>query len=131
MLKFKIGSKPGTLTKADIDSLNTIDLEYMRAYTTKRIDGLRGKLAPACLDKISWMVHSFNTRYFADDKFRHTDWQVMNVNGAVYTIKKQVTYDKIHINAAMSINAASNYAECWVISKQKNIVVMDIKEWAA
>lgn len=126
---FGVKTKSDGLSRTDISRLDKIDLAYMRAYTLKTIDGLRGMLAPACLDKVGWLVHSFNTKYFADDKFRHTDWTVMNISGNIYTLKKQVTFDKIRINAAMSINAASNYSERWIISKKNGLIVMDIEAW--
>jgi len=120
---FGVKTKSDGLSRADISRLDEIDLAYMRAYTLKTIDGLRGMLAPACLDKVGWLVHSFNTKYFADDKFRHTDWTVMNISGNIYTLKKQVTFDKIRINAA------SNYSERWIISKKNGLIVMDIEAW--
>lgn len=119
----------GKLTKSDINRLNQIDLAYMRAFAAKTVDGLRGMLAPACLEKVSWVVLNYNNRYFADEKFRHTDWIIVRVTGNFYTIKKQVTFDKIRINAAMSINAANNYAEQWVVSKKEDLIVMDIEKW--
>ena len=125
----RLRTRPDALTKSDITTLNQIDLAYMRAYAAKNIDGLRGMLAPACLDKVGWVVHSFNNRYFADDKFRHTEWIVINSKDTILTLKKNVTFDKVHINAAMSINVANNYAEQWVISKKSKLVVLDIENW--
>lgn len=126
---FGIKSKLNELSKSDISRLNEIDLMYMRAFTVKTIDGLRGVMAPACLDKVGWLVHSFNTRFFADDKFRHTDWIVLDTTGNILTLKKQVTFDKIRINAAMSINAANNYTERWVVRKKDDLTIMDIEAW--
>lgn len=122
-------SNPDKLTRIDINRLNQIDSEYMRAYSVKTVDGLRGMLAPACLEKVSWVVLNYNSRYFADEKFRHTEWILIRVTGNFYTIKKQVTFDKIRINAAMSINASTNYAEQWVVSKKNELVVLDIEKW--
>lgn len=131
MISLKRNSSSSALAVKEIDRLNKIDLEYMRAYTAKSAEGLRGLVDPALLDKINWMVHCFNTRYFADDKFRHTKWEVISRNGNICTLKKSVTYDKIRVNAAMSINAASNYAERWIINTLVKIVVVDIEEWSA
>lgn len=126
---FGIKSKSNELSKSDISRLNEIDLMYMRAFTVKTIDGLRGVMAPACLDKVGWLIHSFNTRFFADDKFRHTDWTVLDATGNILTLKKQVTFDKIRINAVMSINAANNYTERWVVRKKDDLTIMDIEAW--
>ena len=126
---FGIKSKSNELSKSDISRLNEIDLMYMRAFTVKTIDGLRGVMAPACLDKVGWLIHSFNTRFFADDKFRHTDWTVLDATGNILTLKKQVTFDKIRINAVMSINAANNYTERWVVRKKADLTIMDIEAW--
>lgn len=46
---FGVKTKSDGLSRADISRLDEIDLAYMRAYTLKTIDGLRGMLAPACL----------------------------------------------------------------------------------
>lgn len=127
LFKLRTKVQPVTLTSADIRALNNIDLAYMRAYTLKNCDCLRGMVSPDCMDKLSWLVQSFNARYFADEKFRHTEWGVINIRGEILTLKKRVTYDKIRINAAMSINAANNYAEQWVVCKQNNIIVMSIE----
>ncbi|MBQ2885915.1 MAG: hypothetical protein IJE43_19490 [Alphaproteobacteria bacterium] len=124
------GNKAIELSKRDIVTLDKIDLLYMQAFSMKTAEYLRGFLLPACLEKISRQVCNYSNRYFADDKFRKTEWLLINVKGNYYTVKKQVTFAKIRINAVMSITAATDYAEQWVLVKRdKELLVMDIEKW--
>lgn len=112
-----------------IKKLDEIDLLYMRAYAAKSVEGLRQYLSPACTDKLNRVVHCYADRNFADKRFRHTKWEIVNVCGNVITLKKDVTFEKVRINSVMSIYAASRYAEQWVISVKKGIIIIDISEW--
>lgn len=117
------------LTDEDIKQLNEIDLRYMRAFSIKTVEELKGYLAPNCLEKVGFIIYGYTDRYFADGKFRHTEWSVVNTYENILTLRKQVTYDKIRINGMMSIAAADNYTEQWVISKKEGLIVLDIADW--
>lgn len=118
------------LHETELELLNKIDLEYMRAFSTKTVEGLRRYLSQGCLEKVGYMVHGFTDRYFADSKFRQTSWIVLNESDKLLTLKKQVVFDKIKFNSAISINAADNYNEQWVVRRDdKQLTVIDISEY--
>ncbi|WP_289751780.1 hypothetical protein [Bacteroides acidifaciens] len=55
-----------------------------------------------------------NTRYFGDAKFRNTKWIKENEGDGI-VIRKEVTFDNVHIAGSLSIAVASNYKERWTI----------------
>lgn len=117
------------LTDDDVKLLNEIDLQYMRAFSVKTVEGLKGYLTSNCLEKVGFIIYGYTDRYFADGKFRHTEWTVVDTYENILTLKKEVTYDRIRVNGLMSIAAADDYAEQWVVSKKDGLIVLDITNW--
>lgn len=104
--------------------LNQVDLEYMRSFDTKSTKKLVQYLRRDCYLKVSTRVYSAPDRYFGNEKFRDTNWQVTDVQGDQASITKTVTFDKIRVGLS-KLSVAEDYTETWLVDT-KALLVLDI-----
>lgn len=128
---FSTNKDEGGLSSGEVDILNKIDLAYMKAYSIRTVENLRDRLTSDCLNRVVQVIHTYPGRYFADAKFRKTAWSIIKErDDGTFAIRKDVEFSKIKISGLMSINAAEDYSEMWIISRGKNLMVHDIVQLA-
>lgn len=117
------------LSKSQIDYLNEIDLEYMRAYSTRTLRYIEKYFTRDCLIKVSSYIHGMGSCYFASSKFRNTKWILESQTPDICVIRKEVTFDKVRIAGSLQVAVADNYKERWIVLMEDNkfTVVDDLK----
>ena len=132
---FGLGKKKGpeqdnrsNLARSLVEHLNKVDEEYMKSFAVKSVRGLQDYVSRECAVKISQSVFAIGTRYFGADKFRTTTWTLFKEDGSILTIQKVVTFDKVRVGGAMSINVADSYRELWTVNVERrgHPIVQDI-----
>lgn len=118
------------LSKQLVDYLNKVDAEYMRAYAVKSTRILQMYISRECAMKVTSTIFGINSRYFGSSKLRHTTWIKVSQDTKVLKILKNVVFDKIYVGGAMSIEAADNYKEYWLvdISDEDKPIIIDISK---
>lgn len=109
--------------------LDTVDSEYMKAYTTRSIQILQKYVSRECALKISRVIGAYNSRYFGTERFRKTTWTILDNICDRLTIKKSVEFSKVKISGTVKMSVADNYEEIWIVdySDKNRPFVLDIK----
>ena len=77
------------LTKQMVEELNKFDDIYIHCYETKNISMLKTISKPEFLYKLSKTM-VLHPRYFSDRQYRTNTWDVLDIDGIIYTIRKNV-----------------------------------------
>ena len=104
--------------------LTEVDTLYMEAYALKSIRRIGNSLSRDCALRLQSSVLSTHTRYFGDDKYRHTKWTKESETSNTVCVRKEVKFDNIKIAGRLSIAVATDYVERWHISLNGNTFVV-------
>ena len=116
------------LTKQMVEELNKFDDIYIHCYETKNISMLKTVSKPEFLYKLSKTM-VLHPRYFSDKQYRTNTWDVLDIDGIIYTIRKTCVYQLVRLGAIRKVKIANDYSEIWRVSYADNkSCIIDIKE---
>lgn len=116
------------LTKQMEEELDRFDEIYIHCYETKNIAMLKSISKPEFLYKLSKTV-VLHPRYFSDKQYRTNTWELISIDGAVYTVRKNCVYQLVRLGAIKKVKIANDYSETWKVSYANNkTCIIDIKE---
>lgn len=114
--------------------LEEADKLYIRAFETRSIGILKNHFTRDCCRAIgNWITCEASSRYFSDEKFRTTTWEVVKDNGTDMIIDKTCIYRDIKLTMSRTMKVSDDYKERWVIdvtpSEFMVSSVTPIQEW--
>lgn len=96
--------------------LTEADRLYIRAFETRSIGLLKEHFTRDCCFSISrWIIAEAAERYFSDEKFRTTSWEILSDNQSEIIVKKTCVYKDIHITMSRQMKVSDDYIENWTI----------------
>lgn len=111
-------SKPHNNMPNDLyEFLVEADKLYIRAFETRSIGILKEYFTRDCCYAISrWIIAEASTRYFSDEKFRTTSWDILSQNESEIIVNKECVYKDIHLTMTRQMKVSDDYKEQWTIS---------------
>lgn len=98
------------------DFLSEADRLYIRAFETRSIGLLKEHFTRDCCFAISrWIIAEASERYFSDEKFRKTSWEILSDNGTETVLIKECIYKDIHITMSRQMKVSDDYKEKWTV----------------
>jgi hypothetical protein len=98
--------------------LEEADKAYIKAFETRSIGLLKNHFSRNCCYDISrWIVAAASSRYFSDEKFRQTTWDILEKSDSKIVLEKTCVYKNIKLSLTRSMKISEDYKEKWVVSK--------------
>ena len=98
------------------DFLEEADKLYIRAFETRSIGLLKDYFTRDCCMAISrWIVAEASSRYFSEERFRNTTWEILKESSAQVVLRKQCVYRDVRLTASRSMKISDDYEELWTI----------------
>lgn len=96
--------------------LEEADKLYIRAFETRSIGLLKDYFTRDCCMAISrWIVAEASSRYFSEERFRNTTWEILEESSAQVVLRKQCVYRDVRLTASRSMKISDDYEELWTI----------------
>jgi hypothetical protein len=96
--------------------LEEADKLYIRAFETRSIGLLKDYFTRDCCLAISrWIVAEASSRYFSEERFRNTTWEILEESSAQVVLRKQCVYRDVRLTASRSMKISDDYEELWTI----------------
>ena len=97
--------------------LEEADRLYIRAFETRSIGILKDYFTRDCCFAISrWIIAEASERYFSDEKFRTTSWEILSESPSEIILKKECIYKDIHLTISRQMKVSDDYREQWAIT---------------
>lgn len=114
-----------------ISFLEEADKLYIKAFETRSIGVMKSMFTRECCYAISrWIIAQASSRYFSDDKFRCTEWNVLQRTQTYAMVQKTCTYRDIKLSSKRSMKVSDDYSEVWEIEiSPSGFVVTNIKDF--
>lgn len=104
--------------------LEEADSLYIRAFETRSIGLLKDYFTRDCCRAISsWIVAEASLRYFSDEKFRTTTWEIVSESPTQISLIKDCVYKDIRLTVSRSMKVSDDYREVW------NVMVTPEEFW--
>lgn len=92
------------------------DALYIRAFETRSIGILKDFFTRNCCMSISrWIVAEASTRYFSEERFRNTTWEVTEHNDTSVKFRKKCVYRDVRLTLNRKMKISEDYDEIWTI----------------
>lgn len=92
------------------------DRLYIKAFETRSIGLLKNHFTRDCCFAISrWILAEASTRYFSDEKFRTTSWDILSQSESTIVVSKECVYKDIHLTMTKQMKVSDDYKEEWTI----------------
>ena len=124
---FKAKVKPHKVIKF----LNEADDALMRAYYTKDISVVAEYMTRDLLDYMSeeLSTHDDLTAKFGLAKYRIRNWTILDEQGDVIVVHKEVSHKDVRIKGMISIPVGDRISEEWYVHSDRNsYLIFDIKQ---
>ena len=109
-------NKHGNIPDDLYEFLEEADRLYIRAFETRSIGILKEYFTKDCCYAISrWIIAEASERYFSDEKFRTTSWELLVDNQSEVVLKKECVYKDIHLTMTRQMKVSDDYKEKWTI----------------
>lgn len=96
--------------------LEEADKLYIRAFETRSIGLLKDYFTRDCCMAISrWIVAEASSRYFSEERFRNTTWEILEESSTQVVLRKQCVYRDVRLTASRSMKISDDYEELWTI----------------
>lgn len=96
--------------------LEEADKLYIRAFETRSIGLLKDYFTRNCCMAISrWIVAEASSRYFSEERFRNTTWEILEESSAQVVLRKQCVYRDVRLTASRSMKISDDYEELWTV----------------
>lgn len=113
--KDKVGR--GNLPEDLYEFLEEADALYIRAFETRSIGLLKEHFTRDCCVSISrWILAEASSRYFSDEKFRKTSWEILSETANQICIRKECIYRDIKLTITRSMKVSDDYREIWRVT---------------
>lgn len=108
--------------------LNRVDAVYMKAFQTCSVSCLKPFCNQEAIKDLSNVIYRNPDRFFGGSKFRNTEWTILRKENDTYTVRKDVSFNKVHI-CGVSLSVSSEYAEEWtVVNLGRDYIITNIEE---
>ncbi len=92
------------------------DALYIRAFETRSIGILKEFFTRDCCMTISrWIVAEASTRYFSEERFRNTTWEVTEHSETCIKLRKQCVYKDVRLTIDRRMKISDDYEEMWTV----------------
>lgn len=96
--------------------LDEADRLYIRAFETRSIGILKTHFTVECCRMISrWIVAEASSRYFSEERFRDTLWEVTEESPTMISVIKKCVYKDIKLSLTRTMKVSEDYTELWCI----------------
>lgn len=96
--------------------LEEADRLYIRAFETRSIGILKEYFTTECCYMLSrWIIAEASERYFSDEKFRTTSWEILSDNQSEVVLRKECVYKDIHLTMTRQMKVSDDYTERWTV----------------
>lgn len=97
--------------------LEEADKLYIRAFETRSIGILKEYFTRDCCLAISrWIVAEASSRYFSEERFRNTTWEISEESSAQIVLRKQCVYRDVRLTASRTMKVSDDYEEMWTVA---------------
>ena len=99
------------------DFLEEADSLYIKAFETRSIGVLKDYFTRECCIALSRViVATASSRYFSEERFRNTTWEIINRTETNVVVRKRCIYNDIHLTVTRTMKVSEDYEEVWYIS---------------
>lgn len=118
MFGFKKKKKKQTDIADDLyEFLEEADKLYIRAFETRSIGILKEYFTRDCCLAISrWIVAEASSRYFSEERFRNTTWEISEESSTQIVLRKQCVYRDVRLTASRTMKVSDDYEEMWTVA---------------
>ena len=108
--------------------LEQADLAYIEAYETRNMAVLKDYFTRECILSVGALIRNTSgMRYFANEKFRSTSWQILNSAGENVTVRKSVVFSEIKVAGSTKMKVSQDYEETWdLLVTDEEILVTNV-----
>lgn len=97
--------------------LEEADKLYIRAFETRSIGILKEYFTRDCCLAISrWIVAEASSRYFSEERFRNTTWEISEESSTQIVLRKQCVYRDVRLTASRTMKVSDDYEEMWTVA---------------
>lgn len=97
--------------------LDEADARYIKAFETRSVRVLKEYFTKDCCIMMSrWIVAEASSRYFSEERFRNTYWEITEQSPTQIVVHKKCIYDDIHLTISRVMKVSEDYEELWYIS---------------
>lgn len=97
--------------------LEEADKLYIRAFETRSICILKEYFTRDCCIAISrWIVAEASSRYFSEERFRNTTWEISEESSTQIVLRKQCVYRDVRLTASRTMKVSDDYEEMWTVA---------------
>lgn len=97
--------------------LEEADKLYIRAFETRSIGILKEYFTRDCCLAISrWIVAEASSRYFSEERFRNTTWEISEESSTQIVLRKQCVYRDVRLTASRTMKVSDDYEETWTVA---------------
>lgn len=97
--------------------LEEADKLYIRAFETRSIGILKEYFTRDCCLAISrWIVAEASSRYFSEERFRNTTWEISEESSTQIVLRKQCVYRDVRLTASRTMKVSDDYEEMWTVT---------------
>jgi hypothetical protein len=96
--------------------LEEADKLYIKAFETRSIGILKDYFTRECCRALSvWIVNEASSRFFSEERFRNTTWEIFQQSATNIVLRKQCVYRDIHLTMSRTMKVSDDYAEEWTV----------------
>lgn len=97
--------------------LEEADKLYIRAFETRSIGILKEYFTRDCCLAISrWIVAEASSRYFSEERFRNTTWEISEESSTQIVLRKQCVYRDVRLTVSRTMKVSDDYEEMWTVA---------------
>ena len=125
MFGFKKNSKEKRANSGIPDDIYEFLLEadrlYIKAFETRSVGLLREFFTRDCIFSLgNWIANEASSRYFADEQFRDTSFELLSSSGQNIRVRKTCIYKDIRLTLSRTMKVSEDYMEDWVLNITPN-----------
>lgn len=119
---------PASTYEELLQFLDLADSAYIEAYETRNLAILKDFFTRDCILSVGSLIRSTaSMRYFANEKFRSTSWQILNSIGEKITVRKSVVFSDIRLHGSTKMKISQDYEETWeIIVTEEEMLVSNV-----
>lgn len=108
------------LSKKIVNRLNKAFNSYVQAYGARQLRFLTPYFSRPCIQMLAPSIYN-EDRFFASDKFRKVDWELVQVEGSYIIVRQCIEFDKIR-TSGFKISIANSYGEEWIYNERTRLI---------